>query len=488
MYNKYDKILDEYREDDAEGKYLKLDQTTPQTVENGMPEFKGGVKVPMNGASTFYGCNSPVVYNGADCYVSPDPEDPEDMGLGAIWYIEGEVIIYDDDGTVTPTELVGMTGATTTTINLHITGVNFGSEEEPYWIYLTGYSDVSLAAFTTYEDTLFGLEGALVGVYTEVAFTYNATTDTYTKVATLAVCAPSTNTTWTDPMVVGKVDGGFIVDPITANILHTANYVHNGNYTCNNTTKILRHKGQVKVGNGHYADYITAPLVANPVFNVAGTGGLQFAMTFVPEVVRTGGTVGSPAYASIYVAGMYGTTVIEGSYTNFSGTAIGGWAAIQNAAQGLGVTLSEGVAMRAGMTYASEYNLVVTALSCFQSAFTNLNGGTSTHTTVKHFETGDMGYKATAVTNYGIYIIDNSAHATTSYGVYSLEEKNYLKKVQSDSYQSGAETGQTTTVTVVTDTRMNSGQLEKKTQVLTYTAGLLTAKGAESEWTATTDI
>lgn len=489
------------------GSFLKLDQTTPQTVTDGMPSFEGGIKVPINGFSSFFGSNSPVVYLGNNCYVAPDPEDPEDGGLGAVWYVQENMIMFGDDGVVTPAELLDMTGATTPTINLHITGVNFGSEEEPYWIYLTGYSDLNLANFTAWEDTTFGLGGALVGVYTEAAFTYNAGTDTYTKVATLSVCPPSTNTTWTSPMVVTKLAGGFTVDPDTSDIRHNGDFTHLGNYTCNDETKVLRHKGSIKAGEGPYADLITCPIVSNPVFDVAGGGGLQFAMTFVPEVVRTGGTVGSPTYASIYVAGMYGTTVIEGSYTNFSGSALGGWCAIQNAIQGEGVKLSEGVAMRAGMTYASEYNIVVNALSCFQTGFTNLNNGTSTHTTVKHFETGNLTDKATAVTNYGLYIMDNSSHATTSWGVYSLEANNYAKKlyigatpttptedlevqanVKAAGYKSGTETGQTTTVTVVTDTRMNSGQLEKKTQLLTYTAGLLTAKGAESEWTATTDI
>ena len=42
MANKYDKILGEYREDDAT-RALKLDQTTPETVINGAPIFDEGI-------------------------------------------------------------------------------------------------------------------------------------------------------------------------------------------------------------------------------------------------------------------------------------------------------------------------------------------------------------------------------------------------------------------------------------------------------------
>lgn len=48
--------------------------------------------------------------------------------------------------------------------------------------------------------------------------------------------------------------------------------------------------------------------------------------------------------------------------------------------------------------------------------------------------------------------------------------------------------GISATATIVTDIRDNSGQLEKKTQLLTFANGLLTTKADESEWTAITDI
>ena len=60
--------------------------------------------------------------------------------------------------------------------------------------------------------------------------------------------------------------------------------------------------------------------------------------------------------------------------------------------------------------------------------------------------------------------------------------------IKATGYKTGTETGITTTQTVVSDTRMSSGQLQKKTRLLTYTNGLLTAQGAESDWTNTSDI
>lgn len=51
--------------------------------------------------------------------------------------------------------------------------------------------------------------------------------------------------------------------------------------------------------------------------------------------------------------------------------------------------------------------------------------------------------------------------------------------------EAGAQSG---SVTVVTDIRDNAGQLQKKTQSLTYTNGVLTAVGTESAWANTTDI
>ena len=60
--------------------------------------------------------------------------------------------------------------------------------------------------------------------------------------------------------------------------------------------------------------------------------------------------------------------------------------------------------------------------------------------------------------------------------------------VKATGYKAGTETGITTTQTVVSDVRDNSGQMQKKTRLLTFTNGLLTAQGAESDWTNTTDI
>jgi len=43
--------------------------------------------------------------------------------------------------------------------------------------------------------------------------------------------------------------------------------------------------------------------------------------------------------------------------------------------------------------------------------------------------------------------------------------------------------GTTTTVTVVTDVRTDSGQLQKKTKLLTLIDGSITSVGTESAWT-----
>jgi len=60
--------------------------------------------------------------------------------------------------------------------------------------------------------------------------------------------------------------------------------------------------------------------------------------------------------------------------------------------------------------------------------------------------------------------------------------------IKATGYKTGTETGITTTQTVVSDVRDNAGQMQKKTVLLTFTNGLLTAQGAESAWTDTTDI
>jgi len=49
MANKHDKILGEFRENDfsldvPDARYLKLDQTTPQTIISGTPIFNVGIK------------------------------------------------------------------------------------------------------------------------------------------------------------------------------------------------------------------------------------------------------------------------------------------------------------------------------------------------------------------------------------------------------------------------------------------------------------
>ena len=114
---------------------------------------------------------------------------------------------------------------------------------------------------------------------------------------------------------------------------------------------------------------------------------------------------------------------------------------------------------------------------------------------------------------YGIYLNNINAGANTVtgnlYGVYQegstninvFEGSTSIGKttaptealdvdgvIKGTGYKTGTETGQTTTQTVVTDIRMNDGQLQKKTRTNTYTNGLLTTEGSESDWTDTTDV
>lgn len=76
--------------------------------------------------------------------------------------------------------------------------------------------------------------------------------------------------------------------------------------------------------------------------------------------------------------------------------------------------------------------------------------------------------------------------------IYDDTEYNYAVDtdgpVKASEFFAGTETGQTTTITFVIDSRMNSTQLQKKTQSLTFTKGLLTTVGAASAWTDTDDI
>lgn len=65
----------------------------------------------------------------------------------------------------------------------------------------------------------------------------------------------------------------------------------------------------------------------------------------------------------------------------------------------------------------------------------------------------------------------------------------YVDAIKADDYQSSdGSSGQSVSQTIVTDVRDNAGQMQKKTQTLTFKNGLLTAQGAESDWTDTTDV
>lgn len=63
-----------------------------------------------------------------------------------------------------------------------------------------------------------------------------------------------------------------------------------------------------------------------------------------------------------------------------------------------------------------------------------------------------------------------------------------IGKIQADYRSVDGSDGLSVTQTVVTDVRDNAGQMQKRTQVLTYKNGILTGQAAESAWTDTTDI
>lgn len=390
------------------GDFLKLDQTIPQTVDKGMPNFKGGLKVPGNILNFFINL-SPVVYNTTNYYISGD--------AGVVFYFSPtqDVQVVTDDGFEKSPILIAGMSVTQPTIYMYLINAFGGAAQ------FTCYSDLNEADFLEFIRALAEDPAAVID-YHETAFTY--ADGVYTNVTTKSVCPPSENTTWTNPSVITTEYGGFTVNPTTSNIDHV------GNYTNNVTTSIMKTKGQFKAGNGNLIDLVTCPITSNPILDLSGGGYLQFAMTFVPEIISSG-TVDTPISRSVYASGVYGTTMFEGGYATYSGTALGMWSALQNTVSGL-TTLQEGVGMRAGMTYASDSNseMYVRDMICFQTDFTNLNNGTSKHDNIKHYEAKLLSNNVNSCTNnYGVYIADNSLRATNSWGLYSLEPSNYAKKM-----------------------------------------------------------
>ena len=117
----------------------------------------------------------------------------------------------------------------------------------------------------------------------------------------------------------------------------------------------------------------------------------------------------------------------------------------------------------------------------------------------------------TITNHYGLFLdfADLCPYITNKWGLYlkgCVDTKNYIQgslgvnnltpdeavdvdgNIKATGFKTGTETGQTSTITNVVDTRMNNGQLQKKTQTLTFTNGLLTTTGEISDWTDTTDV
>lgn len=386
--------------------FLKLDQSPAQTVSGGRPSFEGGIQVPSSVGATYSVDLSPIHYNDLDYYITED--------ASVIFYFSPteDFQIVMDSGSPSPIAIVGMTDSQPTIYMYLMTALGGAN--------ITCYSDLTEANFLTWFKAIAEDPDAVID-YTETAFTF--ADGVYTNVTTKPVCDPSTNSVWTDPMTVGLYGGLIVGENITSTT----------NFTNNNIESIFKTRGQIKVGDGALLDLVAAPLVVNQTYRDFSSGALKFAMTFVPQIGSLTGTEETPTYASIYIAGMYGTTIIDGAYARLNGVALGGWCAVQNAlSEGGDVTLTEATAMRAGMTYSSETDedLFIGNFSCFQTDFTNLNQGSSSHNNIYHFEARLLSSNVESVTNnYAFYAIDNSAKATNSWGLYSLEPANYAKKL-----------------------------------------------------------
>ena len=393
----------------ATDNYLKLDQATTQTVDNGMPIFNGGLKV--NGGSPQYFINlSPVVHSSTNYYI------PGDAAVVFYFSPTADVqLVFDDGNPKLPINISGMS-VTQPTIYMYL--ITTPALDNAH---VTCFSDLETVDFLAFIKGLTEDPDAVID-YSETAFTF--ADGVYTNVTTKPVCPTSAGgTTWTDPSAITSDYAGFTVNPTTTNIDHVANY------TNVNTNSIFKTKGQIKAGNGNLIDLVTCPITSNPILDLSG-GGLQFAMTCIPEIISTG-TVDTPISRSVYASGVYGATAFEGGYATYGGTAFGLWATVQNTINGP-TTLQEGIGIRAGMTYSSNTNqeMYVRDMICFQTDFTNLNNGTSKHDNIKHYEAKLLSSNVNSCTNnYAFYTADNSAKATNSWGLYSLEPSNYAKKL-----------------------------------------------------------
>lgn len=478
--------------DDFSGDFLKLDQTTPQTVENGMPDFNGGLQITTATNKTYNATNCPIVYEGNNCYMPysyDEDEDEVDSGLTCVYYINDTPLLFDDGESASEQTLEGLNGSNTPTINLTVVKANFGSELEPYYVYFTGYHDTTGDLFVTYLNIIFETGDLLENYHTETAFTYNSTTGKYDTTMSLNTCPTSEHgTVFQTPPAILDVAGGFKVEPVTGDIIHTADY--------NNAF------GSIKMGTGSVKDLINAPIISNPRFTEPNWLGSNPAFGLLSSVELAFTETGS-----VFAAGVYGGVTITGEDIRYNGQINGLWFPIN--CSGFNVTLDKAYGIKSGPTASGESGetgTTITDYTTFLSEFTNLTEGDHTLTKAKQFEAGTISNRFTVPEHIAFYAPDNTDNATSSYGFYSEDQNNYVKKlgvgtttpgerlevdgnIKASGYKSSdGSAGVTETVTVVTDTRMNSGQLQKKTQVLTYKNGLLTNKAAESDWTDSTDV
>ena len=335
---------------------LLLDQTTPQTVENGMPDFKGGLKVSGNVASYLIDL-SPVTYDETDYYIEED--------AAVIFYFSPteDFQMVTDTGNSIPIPISGMSDSQPT-IYMYLINAFGGAAQ------VTCFSDLNQADFLAFIRMLTEDPEAVID-YTETAFTF--ADGEYTNVTTLPVCDPSTNTTWTDPSAIVSDLSGFTVNPITSNIYHV------GNYTNLNKDSVFRSYGEIQIGDGDLIGIVSTPFISNfkvtepnSLGNNPAFGSISMVQLEFPDDTED----------NCFAAGVYGATYVGGSGVTYQGQAVGLWFSLaltgEECSLKNGYGIKTGVAANGGSVHIDDFTSVL-------SEATNLTGGDHTITHLKHF-------------------------------------------------------------------------------------------------------
>jgi hypothetical protein len=217
------------------------------------------------------------------------------------------------------------------------------------------------------------------------------------------------------------------------------------------------------------------------------TGNNNFYLGFLT------GQLNQTGYSNVFIGEGSGQSCGTNAIRNvFIGSSVGS-ASTGNYNTFIGGIAMQGVANAYNYSTAIGYGSIVGASNTFAIGGTGtfavdtIFGGTTASAKVHIIKTTEqlrVGYDASNYFNATV----GSTGVVTFDAVGTAPEFIFSDTIKATGYKTGTETGITTTQTVISDTRMNSGQLQKKTQLLTFTNGLLTAQGAESDWTDTTDI